>query len=160
MIRAQLWNREQIYILVLRMFEKVTLYLGTGVKIYQIFLRQESNHYSQFFSLSECVQKALTLRIVNFRRHLNPPYFFQFKAPRKKISNPKIWKRKRTNKIAPWLSITRTVNINRNILIITNSNRIKRQIKKALYADPVNCQNCKKTPMGKPRLEGNLSFTD
>ena len=35
--------------------------------------------------LSECVKKALTLRIVNFRRHLNPPYFFQFKAPRKNI---------------------------------------------------------------------------
>ena len=84
MIRAQLWNREQFYIFVLRMFEKITLYLGTGVKIYQIFLRQDSNHYSQFFSLSECVQKALILLIVNFRRHLNPPYFFQFKAPRKK----------------------------------------------------------------------------
>ena len=113
MIRAQLWSREQFYIFVLRMFEKITLYLGTGVKIYQIFLRQDSNHYSQFFSLSECVQKALTLRIVNFRRHLNPPYFFQFKAPlKKKLDN------KRTNKIAPWLSITRTVNIDRNVLII------------------------------------------
>ena len=102
----------------------------------------------------------MTLRIVNFRRHLNPPYFFQFKAPEKKILNPKIWKRKRTNKIAPWLSITRTININRNILIIANSSRINQQIKKALYADPVNCQKCKKTPMSRPRSEGDASFTD
>ena len=34
-------------------------------------------------------------------------------------------------------------------MIIANSNRINRQIKKALYVDPVNFLKRKKTPMSK-----------
>ena len=58
------------------------------------------------------------------------------------------------------MSITRTVNINKNIMIIASSNRINRQIKKAFYADPVNCLKFKKRPMSKSRYEGDASFTD
>ena len=72
----------------------------------------------------------------------------------------KIWKRIRTNRIAPWLSITRIININRNIMIIASSNRINRQIKKVRHVNPVNCLKRKKTPMSKSRYEGDASFTD
>ena len=45
-------------------------------------------------------------------------------------------------------------------MIIANSSRINLQIKKAFYADPVNCLKRKKTPMSKSRYEGDASFTD
>ena len=35
-------------------------------------------------------------------------------------------------------------------MIIANSNGINRQIKKALYVDPVNLLKRKKTPMSRP----------